>query len=121
MVADLAVLAEEKSQQVVIEAHGSPRGLGDRLMLRQALDQSRRQRDQVRTRRDAAIVIRVVESTSHADRRRDRSRPRHSCRPRASTSSIGSFARSSAPADVAGTRTRSLDCEVCGRDAAEAS
>jgi heavy metal sensor kinase len=37
VVADLAVLAEEKSQQVVIEAHGSPRGLGDRLMVRQAL------------------------------------------------------------------------------------
>jgi len=29
IVADLAVLAEEKSQQLVIEAHGSPRGLGD--------------------------------------------------------------------------------------------
>jgi heavy metal sensor kinase len=37
IVGDLAVLAEEKSQQVVIEAHGSPRGLGDRLMVRQAL------------------------------------------------------------------------------------
>ena len=37
VVADLAVLAEEKSQQVVIEAHGSPRGVGDRLMVRQAL------------------------------------------------------------------------------------
>jgi heavy metal sensor kinase len=37
VVADLAVLAEEKSQQVVIEAHGSPRGLGDRLMVRLAL------------------------------------------------------------------------------------
>jgi heavy metal sensor kinase len=37
VVGDLAVLAEEKSQQVVIEAHGSPRGLGDRLMVRQAL------------------------------------------------------------------------------------
>jgi len=37
VVADLAVLAEEKSQQVVVEAHGAPRGLGDRLMLRQAL------------------------------------------------------------------------------------
>ena len=36
VVADLSVLAEEKSQQVVIEAHGSPRGLGDRLMVRQA-------------------------------------------------------------------------------------
>ena len=37
IVADLAVLAEEKSQQVVIEAHGSPRALGDRMMVRQAL------------------------------------------------------------------------------------
>jgi len=37
VVGDLAVLAEEKSQQVVVEAHGSPRGLGDRLMVRQAL------------------------------------------------------------------------------------
>ncbi len=37
VVADLSVLAEEKSQQVVIEAHGTPRGLGDRLMVRQAL------------------------------------------------------------------------------------
>ncbi len=37
VVGDLAVLAEEKSQQVVVEAHGAPRGLGDRLMVRQAL------------------------------------------------------------------------------------
>ena len=37
VVADLAVLAEEKSQQIVVEAHGAPRGLGDRLMIRQAL------------------------------------------------------------------------------------
>jgi heavy metal sensor kinase len=37
VVGDLSVLAEEKSQQVVIEAHGTPRGLGDRLMVRQAL------------------------------------------------------------------------------------
>ena len=37
VVGDLAVLAEEKSQQLVVEAHGSPRGLGDRLMVRQAL------------------------------------------------------------------------------------
>jgi signal transduction histidine kinase len=37
VVGDLAVLAEEKSQQVVVEAHGSPRGLGDRLMVRQAI------------------------------------------------------------------------------------
>ena len=37
VVADLAVLAEEKSQQLVVEAHGAPCGSGDRLMLRQAL------------------------------------------------------------------------------------
>ena len=37
VVADLAVLAEEKSQQLVVEAHGAPCGYGDRLMLRQAL------------------------------------------------------------------------------------
>ena len=37
VVTDLAVLAEEKSQQIVVEAHGAPRGLGDRLMIRQAL------------------------------------------------------------------------------------
>ena len=37
MIADLAVLAEEKSQQLVVEAHGAPCASGDRLMLRQAL------------------------------------------------------------------------------------
>ena len=37
VVADLAVLAEEKSQQLVVEAHGAPCASGDRLMLRQAL------------------------------------------------------------------------------------
>jgi heavy metal sensor kinase len=37
VVGDLAVLAEEKSQQGVVEAHGSPRALGDRMMVRQAL------------------------------------------------------------------------------------
>ena len=35
--ADLAVLAEEKTQPVVIESRGSPQALGDRIMLRQAL------------------------------------------------------------------------------------
>ena len=35
--ADLAVLAEEKTQPVIVEPHGSPHALGDRLMLRQAL------------------------------------------------------------------------------------
>ena len=37
VVADLAVLAEEKAQPVVIEALGTPRALGDRVMVRQAL------------------------------------------------------------------------------------
>src|SRR5690349_7181353 len=37
VIADLAVLAEEKSQQLVVEAHGAPCASGDRLMLRQAL------------------------------------------------------------------------------------
>jgi heavy metal sensor kinase len=35
--ADLAVLAEEKTQPVIVEPQGSPHALGDRLMLRQAL------------------------------------------------------------------------------------
>jgi heavy metal sensor kinase len=35
--ADLAVLAEEKTQPVIIEPEGSPHAVGDRLMLRQAL------------------------------------------------------------------------------------
>ncbi len=34
---DLAVLAEEKSQPVVVERQGSPQTLGDRVMVRQAL------------------------------------------------------------------------------------
>jgi heavy metal sensor kinase len=37
VIADLAVLAEEKSQQLVVEAHGAPCASGDRMMLRQAL------------------------------------------------------------------------------------
>ena len=37
VVADLAVLAEEKSQQLVVDANHSPRALGDRMMVRQAL------------------------------------------------------------------------------------
>ena len=37
MAADLAVLAEEKSQPVVVEAQGSAHTLGDRVMVRQAL------------------------------------------------------------------------------------
>ena len=37
VVADLAVLAEEKAQPVVIEASGTPCALGDRVMLRQAV------------------------------------------------------------------------------------
>ena len=65
IVADLAVLAEEKSQQLVIEAHGSPRGVGDRLMLRQALinlvDNAIKFAPP-----GTAVVIRIVESASHA-------------------------------------------------------
>ena len=37
VVSDLAVLAEEKGQTVVVEADGASRAMGDRLMLRQAL------------------------------------------------------------------------------------
>ena len=37
VIADLAVLAEEKAQQLVLDADGSPRALGDRMMVRQAL------------------------------------------------------------------------------------
>jgi heavy metal sensor kinase len=101
VVADLAVLAEEKSQQVVIEAHGSPRGLGDRLMVRQALinlvDNAIKFAPS-----GTAIVIRVVESAADAtldviDRgpgiaaaARDHIFDRF-------------FRASSAPADVAGT------------------
>lgn len=65
VVSDLAVLAEEKCQQVVIEAHGSPRGLGDRLMLRQALMNLVDNAIKFAPG-DTAIVIRVVESASHA-------------------------------------------------------
>ena len=61
VVADLAVLAEEKSQQVVIEAHGSPRGLGDRLMVRQALINLVDNAIKFAPA-GTAIVIRVVES-----------------------------------------------------------
>ena len=37
VVSDLAVLAEEKGQTIVVEAASSPRAMADRLMLRQAL------------------------------------------------------------------------------------
>jgi signal transduction histidine kinase len=65
VVADLAVLAEEKAQQVVVETHGSPRGLGDRLMLRQALINLVDNAIKFAPA-ESAIVIRVIESTSHA-------------------------------------------------------
>ena len=65
VVADLAVLAEEKSQQVVIEAHGSPRGLGDRLMVRQALINLVDNAIKFAPA-GTAIVIRVVESAGDA-------------------------------------------------------
>ena len=65
VVADLAVLAEEKSQQLVIEAHGSPRGLGDRLMIRQALINLVDNGIKFAPA-ETAIVIRVAESAAHA-------------------------------------------------------
>jgi len=65
VVADLAVLAEEKSKQVVIEAHGSPRGLGDRLMVRQALINLVDNAIKFAPA-GTAIVIRVVESAGDA-------------------------------------------------------
>jgi signal transduction histidine kinase len=65
VVADLAVLAEEKAQQVIVEAHGSPRGLGDRLMLRQALINLVDNAIKFAPA-DTAIIIRVGESASHA-------------------------------------------------------
>ncbi len=65
VVGDLAVLAEEKSQQVVIEAHGSPRALGDRLMVRQALINLVDNAIKFAPA-GTAIVIRVVESAGDA-------------------------------------------------------
>jgi heavy metal sensor kinase len=65
VVADLAVLAEEKSQQVVIEAHGSPRGVGDRLMVRQALINLVDNAIKFAPA-GTAIVIRVIESADDA-------------------------------------------------------
>jgi heavy metal sensor kinase len=65
VVADLAVLAEEKSQQLVIEAHGSPRGGGDRLMVRQALINLVDNAIKFAPA-GTAIVIRVVESAADA-------------------------------------------------------
>jgi len=101
VVGDLAVLAEEKSQQVVVEAHGSPRGLGDRLMLRQALINLVDNAIKFAPA-DTAIVIRIVESASQAvldvvDRGPGI--------PAAAREHIFDrfFRASSAPADVAGT------------------
>ena len=65
VVADLAVLAEEKSQQVVIEAHGSPRGLGDRMMVRQALINLVDNAIKFAPA-DSAIIIRVAEAKDGA-------------------------------------------------------
>jgi signal transduction histidine kinase len=63
--ADLAVLAEEKNQRVVVEPGGSPHVLGDRLMLRQALinlvDNAIKFSPS-----GAPIVIRVFESAGRA-------------------------------------------------------
>jgi heavy metal sensor kinase len=101
IVGDLAVLAEEKSQQVVIEAHGSPRALGDRLMVRQALINLVDNAIKFAPA-GTAIVIRVVESAAHAvvdviDRGPGV--------PAAAREHIFDrfFRASSAPADVAGT------------------
>ena len=65
VVSDLAVLAEEKSQQVVVEAHGSPRGVGDRLMVRQALINLVDNAIKFAPA-GSAIVIRVAESNGGA-------------------------------------------------------
>jgi heavy metal sensor kinase len=101
IVGDLAVLAEEKSQQVVIEAHGSPRAIGDRLMLRQALINLVDNAIKFAPA-GTAIVVRVVDSAAHAvidviDRGPGV--------PAAAREHIFDrfFRASSAPADVAGT------------------
>jgi heavy metal sensor kinase len=101
VVADLAVLAEEKSQQVVIEAHGSPRGLGDRLMVRQALINLVDNAIKFAPA-GTAIVIRVVESTGDATVDVIDRGPGI---PTAAREHIFDrfFRASSAPADVAGT------------------
>ena len=65
VVGDLAVLAEEKSQQLVVEAHGSPRALSDRLMVRQALinlvDNAIKFAPAA-----SAIIVRVADTPEHA-------------------------------------------------------
>jgi len=101
VVADLAVLAEEKSQQVVIEAHGSPRGLGDRLMVRQALINLVDNAIKFAPA-GTAIVIRVVESAGDATVDVIDRGPGV---PTAAREHIFDrfFRASSAPADVAGT------------------
>jgi heavy metal sensor kinase len=101
VVADLAVLAEEKSQQVVIEVHGSPRGLGDRLMVRQALINLVDNAIKFAPA-GTAIVIRVVESAGDATVDVIDRGPGI---PTAAREHIFDrfFRASSAPADVAGT------------------
>ena len=101
VVADLAVLAEEKSQQVVIEARGSPRGLGDRLMVRQALINLVDNAIKFAPA-GTAIVIRVVESAGDATVDVIDRGPGI---PTAAREHIFDrfFRASSAPADVAGT------------------
>jgi heavy metal sensor kinase len=101
VVADLAVLAEEKAQQVVIEAHGSPRGLGDRLMVRQALINLVDNAIKFAPA-GTAIVIRVVESAGDATVDVIDRGPGI---PTAAREHIFDrfFRASSAPADVAGT------------------
>jgi heavy metal sensor kinase len=101
VVADLAVLAEEKSQQVVIEAHGVPRGLGDRLMVRQALINLVDNAIKFAPA-GTAIVIRVGESAADATVDVIDRGPGI---PTAAREHIFDrfFRASSAPADVAGT------------------
>jgi heavy metal sensor kinase len=101
VVADLAVLAEEKSQQVVIEAHGSPRGVADRLMVRQALINLVDNAIKFAPA-GTGIVIRVVESAADATVDVIDRGPGI---PAAAREHIFDrfFRASSAPADVAGT------------------
>ena len=101
VVGDLAVLAEEKSQQVVVEAHGSPRGLGDRLMVRQALINLVDNAIKFAPA-GSAIVIRVGESAADATVDVIDRGPGI---PAAAREHIFDrfFRASSAPADVAGT------------------
>jgi heavy metal sensor kinase len=65
VVADLAVLAEEKSQQLVVEAHGAPCAPGERMMLRQALINLVDNAIKF-SPAEAAIVIRIADAPGKA-------------------------------------------------------